>query len=402
MGLTKRLLEEHEQLRYSAPRKFVCHDCVEDQHLEQLLAEHEHEAECSYCGADDAADISVLLDAIQEAMSVDYTDPAEELPYDGSEGGYQGSSVNGSELAAHFDDWTQDEDLFSDACAAFVEHDWCRRNYGGLDDREILQFGWEQFCRTVKYETRYVFSYQLHDADEHDPSILMPGKMLDALGKVFQRFKMFSEIEPNTALYRVRVVDAGERPSSAVELGTAPADLANMPNRMSPAGIPMFYGALEISTALAETWDPACAEGKEAAISTFRPTRTLRVLDLTTPLARPSPFDKSGRGQTKPIEFLQALARDFSKPVARDLKAHVEYVPTQIVTEFVRRQLHRRLGEVIDGVKYCSSKTKGCPAIVVFADSNQCGPRDLPGPFPVDTLLSLEDVQYIQPANFPR
>lgn len=136
-----------------------------------------------------------------------------------------------------------------------------------------------------------------------------------------------------------QVVHVGERPATAAELGTAPREFANYPNRMSPAGIPMFYGAFDEPTAVIETYDPSRTGDREIALARFATLRPLRVLDLTALPEMPSQFDPSNRGKRLPLKFLRSFGREIARPVARDDGAHTEYVPTQIVTEFVRHRL---------------------------------------------------------------
>ena len=58
-----------------------------------------------------------------------------------------------------------------------------------------------------------------------------------------------------------------------------------------------------------------------------------------------------------------------SRPIARDDRIHVEYVPTQVVTEFLRSRVRRRR-TVIDGIKYPSSVLPGRASYVLFANQD--------------------------------
>ena len=50
------------------------------------------------------------------------------------------------------------------------------------------------------------------------------------------------------------------------------------------------------------------------------------------------------------LTFLHHVAEQMSQPVARDDRVHVDYVPTQIVTEFLRSRV-RWQGSRIDGIR---------------------------------------------------
>ena len=62
--------------------------------------------------------------------------------------------------------------------------------------------------------------------------------------------------------------------------------------------------------------------------------------------------------------FLHSFVNDVSKKIERDGKEHVEYVPTQIVTEWVR--MLSLNGERVDGIRYPSAQCSGGSSIVLF------------------------------------
>ena len=65
--------------------------------------------------------------------------------------------------------------------------------------------------------------------------------------------------------------------------------------------------------------------------------------------------------------FLHQFARDIAKCVKKDGREHIEYVPTQVVTEFFRRVFTEPGGQSVDGILYTSSKT-GAGCCVLFLD----------------------------------
>lgn len=89
-----------------------------------------------------------------------------------------------------------------------------------------------------------------------------------------------------TKLYRARKVD-DVKVEFAFEDITSPPNVCAFPNRMSPAGISMFYASFEKETASNEC---VGGESKGLIVGTFETARDLKVIDLTTirksPLAR--------------------------------------------------------------------------------------------------------------------
>ncbi|WPX17187.1 RES family NAD+ phosphorylase [Pseudomonas sp. 10S4] len=144
-----------------------------------------------------------------------------------------------------------------------------------------------------------------------------------------------------------------------------------MPNRMSPVGIPMFYGAFDLNTAIREIYEPDNAKGKKVASGEFTALRNLRVVDLSKSLPIPSLFDPKLQTLRNYYRFMNNFINDFTKPIERSDRAHAEYVPTQVVTEYFRHVYRTGDGAQIDGIIYPSSKT-GQKAIVIFADSAAC------------------------------
>jgi hypothetical protein len=65
--------------------------------------------------------------------------------------------------------------------------------------------------------------------------------------------------------------------------------------------------------------------------------------------------------------FLYRLAEDISRPIAQDDRVHIEYVPRQVVTEFLPTT-NLPEGVKLDGIRYRSSRRDGGVSLVLFAD----------------------------------
>ncbi|WP_394803579.1 RES family NAD+ phosphorylase [Niabella hibiscisoli] len=84
--------------------------------------------------------------------------------------------------------------------------------------------------------------------------------------------------------------------------------------------------------------------------------------------ASPSVFNQSKRKKFADVIFLKNFIHDLSKPIDRDGKVHIDYVPTQIVTEFFRYMFNRKVA----GIIYPSSRNTGNNAMVLFYDHYDC------------------------------
>lgn len=141
---------------------------------------------------------------------------------------------------------------------------------------------------------------------------------------------------------------------------------------MSPAGIPMFYGTLEKKTALAEIRDPKKKNPAMVSLATFITLDDVKVLDLTNVPPTPSIFDETMRHLKLPLSFLNAFLADFIKPITKDGREHIEYVPTQVVTEYFRHVFIDEGGEPLQGILYPSSQSSMGKACVFFFDQSNC------------------------------
>lgn len=159
------------------------------------------------------------------------------------------------------------------------------------------------------------------------------------------------------------------------ELGPPTREHATQPNRMSPAGIVMFYGATKPDTALLETFQPTRegANRKSVWVSPFRFVKEIHVLDLTHLPRIPSIFDQERRELLNGISFLRSFEKDFVQPIKRDGHEHIDYAPTQIVTEYIRHRFRTEDSQPLEGIVYRSSKQKRGTACVLFIDGSNCG-----------------------------
>ena len=114
---------------------------------------------------------------------------------------------------------------------------------------------------------------------------------------------------------------------------TPPPSASIRSNRMSPAGIVMFYGAVEKETALSETYD---SDGEEMlTVAAFRTLQPFKIIDLTHLPTVPSIYDPEQHQIRTGIQFLHSFAEQVAVPVVRDRREHVAYVPTQVVARSI-------------------------------------------------------------------
>jgi hypothetical protein len=392
VGFWKNRQIAQDEMGFAAPPGcYVCDRHVDDYALEALIDEKASESECSFCDrrADEAiaADTDLVLEHIARSLEHEWTDPVNVLFYDSEDDQWAGAVFDFEEVLGEEGEWPFSGDSFETfVLDAFRDSTWTGRDPAALGENEALQFSWRGFKDTVKHEARFLFVL----LDEHDDEnasepgwpLRLGGAMLRELGDLINRYGLVADIPEGTQLHRIRVHGVDEHPTTAKALGTPPSQFARQ-SRMSPAGIPMFYGATDIETASAETMT---ADVKAATKATFSTTRVARIVDLDRLPAVPSFFDLSeGAIQNRPsLGFLDGFRHDVSAQIERDDRIHIEYVPTQVVCEYLRHLFRDQDGHPVDGLAWESAQYKGGRNLVLFARNEQCLEPDEPPPAGLD------------------
>jgi len=150
---------------------------------------------------------------------------------------------------------------------------------------------------------------------------------------------------------------------------------------MSAAGISVFYRAYEMATARIEA-SASAPQGWALTGATWQCSRPLQVLDLSELPAVLSIFGAS-REARGALLFLAEFVRSITAPVVHDGREHIDYVPTQILTEYFRKRVKGDGGSAIDGVVYPSARRRRGRSIVIFPSQDDLDPERLWGEDPI-------------------
>jgi hypothetical protein len=238
--------------------------------------------------------------------------------------------------------------------------------------QDDLRFGWDRFVWIVKFSKRYLFSVNdRNSTDSRDYDDFSPGDFLWLLGEIVTTMGLVRELPAGTTLYRARVDNPEKVFRTATELGTPSREATLFSNRMSPAGIPMFYGAFKDSTAIDETYDPKRGRNVVITVGEFQTARKLPIVDLTRMPSTPSIFDEDRRESRAKIIFLHDFVEDLQKPITKDGREHIDYVPTQVVTEYFRHLYKNPDHGRVMGILYPSARNSET-CCVLFLTNEQC------------------------------
>jgi len=159
---------------------------------------------------------------------------------------------------------------------------------------------------------------------------------------------------------------------------------------MSAAGISMFYAGLDLATAKAEvTANLDSASRKYLTAGTWTNTQPLRVLDLSRLPSAPHFYDQR-RYYRDQLLFLKNFVEDITQPVSHDGHEHIDYVPTQILTEYFRLRYKADDDNRLHAIIYPSAQRRRGRSIVIFTSHKELNPRPDGWPRPEPPILELD------------
>jgi hypothetical protein len=347
--------------------QFVCADCFSDPYIQEFIQKHEQQEVCSYCDPEKeeeecrAAPANLILEYIEQCVLKEYTD-AQNISHS-----YDRRGMEPEDLVTDLDILSDlDGNFRQELEYLFADKLWLPENfYDENTTEEVFEKSWRQFKQLVKRTSRFVFPQMKRDtsAMDHWEEQIDPYSILQWIHGMVSDFGLISELPVGTGLFRVRA-DSEQYFTALDELGTSPARLAKYANRMSPAGIPMFYASDDCDTAIKEVWNGRM--GVKLSVGRFETKQSCQIFDLCDLPPVPTIFKQDATlDRIAALSFLHRFRRDISQPVTKSEKEHVDYVPTQIMTEYFRHIYRTQKGSSIMGVKYPSAYT-GKPCYVMF------------------------------------
>jgi hypothetical protein len=349
--------------------KVVCAECFGDPDIRERILEADGSPGCDFCGEYDAPTIDVgeLGAQMRERLELFYSDANEYLMYVSREGGYQGVTYLTYDLLLDEEQLELPRDssgtLFTALWSA-IEPDrvWCEHDPAVLPKNESMLLDWDNFCQIIKYQRRFFF-HDLGGSREILDESRAAADLLKEISQFIDDLDIIRICETGVTLYRARPHKNGQQFSLPSELGPPRCDDSLQSNRMNPPGIPMFYGAEDERTAVAEVRD------SPTSVGTFVARKRLLLLDLVSLPSVPGTFSTSSRETIVALRFLHRFTQLATAPVDRDNRTHLDYIPTQVLTEYLR-DYPFVLGR-LDGVRYPSAaiQTVAFPNDGLFANA---------------------------------
>lgn len=376
MGRVKAMMMEQEDvLMHSFEEdKNVCANHFKDSYLQTYINSNGHSGKCSYCGKNHKKVLSMkdFMDFIESKLaqrlcplddanlplaSSYYDDEDEEIPGFSRAGCY--AIPNSAEryesvqdLMYEYDLYTSDDSLNEDIASCFNYDELTRNDVFEEDLDEELSYAWDNFVKMVKYQKRYTFF--------QDPCFIRQEEWKDDILTEINQLCcniLTTKLPSGTTIFRGRPNDDPKKPKTSFKDLTAPPVEFAKENRMSATGISMFYGALDSTTPVKEirNYD----SGAVIDLGEFVLKKELVVVDL---FKIPENLSFWMPQYFREYKFLKKFHSEITKPITKN--PGIEYVPTQIFTEYIRFMNSKH----VDGIIYKSSLT-GKKNIVLFYDN---------------------------------
>jgi hypothetical protein len=310
------------------------------------------------------AGFQALVDHMEKCIRRYYGRAVDQLSYNSSEGGY---------LGPHWDSWDMlgkisldlprdySGSLHLDIASSMTEEPWTHKDVATLDLDDALRSSWESFCLTVKHKRRFFF----HATGSDDRDSYTPASLLSTIAKSIEYHELITELPSNIRLWRARTDIPKRKRVTAADFGPPPPQFALQSNRLNPSGIPMFYLASSTTTALKETRE------EKAKVGQWRSARPIRVLDLRSLPDIPGIFSDAPPALAHTLSFLHDFMNDIMKPVTRSDRVQIDYLPSQVVTEYFRDYAFE--GGALDGVAYRSTVHRRGWNVALFLGPEELG-----------------------------
>lgn len=351
---------------------FVCINCVSDSALQTIVRENLTSNTCTYCNLQSfskvAAPFELVMSQIYCSICQYYEDAASvSLPYDG---GWTKPEKEINDILEEFDPGWGDkfrEDILSSIGynKYWISHS--DYNWSKFSPYQTLKFSWHDFKKQVMHKTRYIFlSEPIDKNDTVSPDHIPVAHFLDNLGELIKKFKLVKKVDAGLTIYRARALDKNENCRSLKDISVPPKEKTKS-GRMNPAGIPYFYIACEASTAKKEA---NTEEHNNYCLGKMKTKQAVILLNLCDLPIIPSIFEPDKYDERNYINFLYNFKKDISRPISHDEQEHINYVPTQIISEYFRHKfLYNK--QKIDGIMFNSAVNKKGINITFFVSEHK-------------------------------
>lgn len=368
---SEQMIAMSEMYISNVPDKHICVKHIDDNSIKQFIRKNYSHGYCDYCKKDlKVVSLEDLLEFMMSGILNFYQDAANFMGYNSREGGYQGTIYSVDDLIQeNIGLETEPFEVTEDIVKSIEEIAWANPNEYYDNESDELKYHWNYFKNIIKHKSRYLFQQNQYDNGHFTTNAFL---ILKEVGNITKSLNLIKKIDKGTYLFRCRQHNSSTTFKEIGKLVAPPEEFAIYPNRFSPSGISMLYSAFDTKTAVLETLSREHPSLNEITISKFKTKKDIYVVDFNKLPKIPSIFNSKKAESYHLIRFLYDLVRDFTKDISKDGKEHIEYVPTQVVTEYFRFPFNKNRTKKIEGIVYPSSKNKFQSSSVIFWNHKKC------------------------------
>lgn len=362
--------------------KYVCANCFHDYAIREFINSHLKWRTCTYCGQTSSQRISAslgeilafILDGIRSewvTCTPEVEWEAENLGWHGGRGGWISSDSMIRSVLLELR--TAKGGLLKDIVDS-IPSEWRPRRQYDPEPEDFFSYRWDEFADAVKYHTRYIYyrvntpwQKDINSRNRNSRFRIRPSHVIEEVLDKISDLDITWTIPPGTRIWRARLCDVDKPLSTPEELGPPSIEQALASTRMSPAGIPVFYGSFDRETAIEET-----LKTESGVLGGWKTVQEFRVLNLARIRAIPSLFDAKMRRLRPIVLFLESFSDEISQQILKDGREHIEYIPTQVFTEYIKHVYRDQGGTGLDGILYKSIVREGGINCVLFITKEDC------------------------------
>lgn len=349
-------------------KELVCSHHIKDKFISNFIFKNGVKSKCQYCNKSRmVVELSEVLKLIVIGINCLFEDANESRYYNkDGEHGFDGETMDfydlyyNDKLGLEITNVKLFEDIYKYLKNEII---YCSGDeYGGESD--YLKGLWNYFKEIVKHKARFVFHHEQTFSNHFYDN---PAGILNKVQNSINDLNLFRKVSKKEKLYRcVQHGKKNDVRSNGKRIASNPDKNCKTNNRMSPAGISMFYCSPHEDVCINEVVNFQDRNNPFYTSAYFTSKRKLKLVDLTELPEIPSIFDRDKNRYIETLSFLNEFIKDLSMAIKQGDEI-IDYVPTQIVTEYIRYNPELK----VDGIVYFSSKDPQRKNYVLFKDHNQ-------------------------------
>ena len=386
----------------------VCAACVGEQFLKAEIVRTGEDATCRYCGCEGKTmSLEELADRIDKAFeqhferTADQPDGFESAMLSDRESNYEWERCGEQAVYAIASAADIDETIAEDIRVILADRYYNHDDAAMGEENEFAEDA--HYAETKTDDHEFQSEWNAFEKDIKTAARFFSNSARATLERVFKDVRthrtqegksVITQAGPQATIkqvFRARVFQSDEKLRQALmrpdrEIGPPPADAA-LPGRMNPAGIAVFYGALDVISALSEVRPPVGSNVVTARFDLLQPVQLLDVDALRDVFVEGSIFDPAYLPRLQHGKFLGHLSATMSRLVL-PADERSGYLVTQVIADYLANV------EKLDGILYRSVQSNTPAAnVVLFHHAAAVEPLPLPEGTEVDASLfwSTED-----------